>query len=52
MARQALPWLAEAARERELIVVLIEGGPGRGQAAGDHSHAGMVAADLGENLVP
>ncbi len=37
-------WLAEAGRERELIIVLIEGGPGRDQAAGDHSHLGFALA--------
>ena len=35
-------WLAEAGRERELV--LIGGGPGREQAAGDYSHLGFALA--------
>ena len=37
-------WLAESGRERELVLVLIEGGPGREQAAGDYSHLGFALA--------
>ena len=36
-------WLAEAGRERELV--LIPGGPGRDQAAGDFSHLGFALPD-------
>jgi len=35
-------WLAEAGRETELIFVLLPGGPGRAQAAGDYSHFGFA----------
>ncbi len=37
-------WLAEAGREGELVLVLIEGGSGREQAAGDFSHLGFALA--------
>jgi catechol 2,3-dioxygenase-like lactoylglutathione lyase family enzyme len=37
-------WLAEAGRERELVLVLIPGGPGRDQAADDFSHLGFALA--------
>ncbi len=39
-----LTWLAESGRARELVLVLIEGGPGREQAAGDFSHLGFALA--------
>jgi catechol 2,3-dioxygenase-like lactoylglutathione lyase family enzyme len=35
-------WLAEPGRERELIMVLLPGGPGRDQAEGDYSHFGFA----------
>ena len=35
-------WLAEPGRERELIFVLLPGGPGRDQAEGDFSHFGFA----------
>ena len=35
-------WLAERGRERELILVLLPGGPGRAQASGDFSHLGFA----------
>ncbi len=39
---KAIVWLAEPGRERELIFVLLPGGPGRDQAAGDFSHFGFA----------
>ena len=35
-------WLAEPGREKELIIVLIPGGPGRDQQDGDYSHLGFA----------
>ena len=35
-------WLAEPGRERELIFVLLPGGPGRDQGEGDYSHLGFA----------
>ena len=35
-------WLAEPGREREFIVVLMPGGPGRNQGEGDYSHIGFA----------
>ena len=35
-------WLAEPGREKEFIVVLIPGGPGREQASTDYSHLGFA----------
>ena len=35
-------WLAEQGRERELILVLIPGGPGRDQQTNDYSHLGFA----------
>lgn len=40
----AVVWLAEPGRERELIFVLLPGGPGRDQAANDFSHLGFALA--------
>jgi catechol 2,3-dioxygenase-like lactoylglutathione lyase family enzyme len=37
-------WLAEPGREREFIVVLMPGGPGRDQGEGDYSHIGFAVA--------
>jgi catechol 2,3-dioxygenase-like lactoylglutathione lyase family enzyme len=34
-------WLAESGRETRLVLVLIDGGPGRSQASGDYSHLGF-----------
>ena len=39
---QRIVWLAEQGRERELIVVLLPGGPGRDQAPNDYSHLGFA----------
>ncbi len=41
-------WLAEPGREKELIFVLIGGGPGREQAANDFSHLGFALASREE----
>ena len=35
-------WLAEAGREEEFVIVLIDGGPGRDQRDGDFSHLGFA----------
>lgn len=35
-------WLAEPGMEKRFIIVLIPGGPGRGQASGDFSHLGFA----------
>ena len=35
-------WLAEPGRERDFILVLLPGGPGRDQAEGDYSHFGFA----------
>ena len=35
-------WLAEPGREREFILVLMPGGPGRDQGEGDYSHLGFA----------
>ena len=37
-------WLAEHGREKEFIVVLIPGGPGRQQIPTDYSHLGFALA--------
>ncbi len=39
---QAVVWLAEPGRQREMIFVLVSGGPGRPQAANDYSHLGFA----------
>lgn len=41
-------WLAEPGREREFILVMIPGGPGRAQAADDFSHLGFALASAAE----
>jgi catechol 2,3-dioxygenase-like lactoylglutathione lyase family enzyme len=40
--REGVAWLAEPGKERDFIFVLLEGGPGRDQAAGDYSHLGFA----------
>lgn len=35
-------WLAESGREKELVFVLIQGGPGQSRAEGDLSHLGFA----------
>ena len=35
-------WLAEPGRERDLVFVLLPGGPGRDQGEGDYSHFGFA----------
>ena len=35
-------WLAETGRERDFVLVLISGGPGREQAGNDYSHLGFA----------
>jgi len=35
-------WLAEQGREREFILVMVPGGPGRNQAPTDYSHLGFA----------
>lgn len=35
-------WLAQPGREREFVLVLLPGGPGRDQASGDYSHLGFA----------
>ena len=35
-------WLAEPGKEKEFIVVLIPGGPGRDQSSSDYSHLGFA----------
>lgn len=42
---QRVVWLAEAGRGGQLVLVLIPGGPGRDQAAGDFSHLGFALPD-------
>ena len=37
-------WLAEPGREREFIIVLLPGGPGRDQAEHDYNHFGFALA--------
>ncbi len=41
-AGKRIVWLAEPGRESEFIFVLLPGGPGREQAAGDFSHFGFA----------
>ncbi len=41
-------WLAEPGREKEFVVVLLTGGPGRDQAADDYSHLGFALASRAE----
>jgi len=38
----AVAWLAEPGRETDFVMVLIAGGPGRDQGAGDFSHLGFA----------
>ncbi len=40
--RDGVAWLAEPGKERDFIFVLLEGGPGRDQAAGDYGHLGFA----------
>jgi len=40
-------WLAEHGRERELILVVLPGGPGRAQQPGDYSHLGFALESRG-----
>ena len=40
--QERIVWLAEPGRERELIFVLLPGGPGRDQGEGDYSHLGFA----------
>ena len=35
-------WLAESGKEKEFIIVLIPGGPGRNQISTDYSHLGFA----------
>jgi catechol 2,3-dioxygenase-like lactoylglutathione lyase family enzyme len=35
-------WLAEPGQEKDFIIVLIPGGPGRDQGEGDYSHLGFA----------
>ena len=37
-------WLAEPGRERELVLVLMSGAPGRKRQGGDYSHLGFALA--------
>ena len=37
-------WLAEPGRARDFVFVLLPGGPGRDQGAGDYSHFGFALA--------
>ncbi len=41
-AGKRIVWLAEPGRESDFIFVLLPGGPGREQAAGDFSHFGFA----------
>lgn len=41
-------WLGVPGREREFALVLIPGGPGRRQAAGDYAHLGFACASKRE----
>lgn len=41
-------WLAEAGRENEFVIVLIDGGPGHQQAEADFSHIGIAVAERAE----
>lgn len=38
-------WLAEPGKERDFIIVLISGGPGREQADNDYGHIGFAVED-------
>ena len=39
---QRIVWIAEPGRDKEFIIVLLPGGPGRDQADGDFSHFGFA----------
>jgi catechol 2,3-dioxygenase-like lactoylglutathione lyase family enzyme len=39
---QRVVWLAEPGKERDFIIVLVPGGPGRDQAERDYSHLGFA----------
>ncbi len=41
---ERIVWLAEPGREKEMIFVLLPGGPGRDQPPGDNSHFGFALA--------
>jgi catechol 2,3-dioxygenase-like lactoylglutathione lyase family enzyme len=41
-AGQRVVWLAEPGKEREFIIVLVPGGPGRRQAENDYGHLGFA----------
>jgi catechol 2,3-dioxygenase-like lactoylglutathione lyase family enzyme len=40
-------WLAEPGRERDFILVVLAGGPGRDQGEGDYSHFGFALDSRG-----
>jgi len=43
-AGRRIVWMAEAGREKEFIIVLLPGGPGRDQDRHDFSHLGFAVA--------
>ncbi len=47
-AGKRVVWLAEPGRESDFVFVMLEGGPGRDQAAGDYSHLGFALASRDE----
>ena len=44
-AERRVVWLAEVGRERDFILVILPGGPGRDQRDDDYSHLGFAVAD-------
>ena len=47
-AGSRVAWLAEPGKADRFVFVLISGGPGRDQAAGDYSHLGFAMASRAE----
>ncbi len=47
-AGKRVVWLAEPGRESDFVFVMLEGGPGRDQAAKDYSHLGFALASRDE----
>ena len=41
-------WLAEPGKEKDFVIVMLSGGPGRDQADDDYSHLGFAVGDRAE----
>ena len=41
-------WLAEPGKEKDFVIVMLSGGPGRDQADDDYNHLGFAVGDRGD----